>query len=329
MNSRTSAGRPCWTHVPSSVQMAGWRSCESIVASCTNPRNASFRVVGFTLSTLTATRMLPHEPRQTFDPEPSPTSSTRTRSLRGGSAARGESGALEPSASEPATFAAAAAAGDGAAAPGAAAIDAIAEATSELDPWLQLELVRRTPIGFPRSTAATVAMPAAALAAATPPDTGIPAARGILPVAPPAGMANAVAPGKAPVIEPFDPAAPGLSEVKLGFVVMLAPGRPELNAAGGRLLAGGGYAPQTEVLRGEGLESPNACLMRWSKWGRSISSLIRSRFAIENMSTAKPSPVLWAATSVIFPPDSERMSERAPREPGLCMKQEGGGKKAR
>ena len=38
---------------------------------------------------------------------------------------------------------------------------------------------------------------------------------------------------------------------------------------------------------------------------------------MEKMSTAYSSVVLCAATSVILPPDSERMTESAPREPGL------------
>ena len=48
-------------------------NCERIVASCTKPRSASLRVVGLTLRTLTATRIEPHEPRHTLEPEPSPT----------------------------------------------------------------------------------------------------------------------------------------------------------------------------------------------------------------------------------------------------------------
>ena len=33
-----------------------------------------------------------------------------------------------------------------------------------------------------------------------------------------------------------------------------------------------------------------------------------------------PSVVLCAATSTMLPPDSERITERAPREPGLCTR---------
>ena len=323
--------------------MAGCRSCESMVASCTKPRNAPLRVVGLTLSTLTATRTWPHEPRHTFEPEPSPTSSTSDRSLSGGSVARGERGAVrEPSPSGPATFAAAAAAGDGAAAEGpavpatrAAAARACGSAVEkstdaeETEATLPAEGGRRVAAGaegprpstigamgsMPGRQAGVAGMPAAASATGVPPAR--PCERKAGAAGPPVGKASA-GPANAAGIEGSTPprsaaaAAAGAPEGKraakcgaesdggsgadVGMAADAARSWLPIVGAGsdcGRAPVPAGALPPTALLLGPhdvALRAPfspmSAFLMRWSRCGNSISSLMRSRLAMEKMSTA-------------------------------------------